>query len=85
MRYTLALLAAAVAIQASPVALPQAVTASIAPKQPPPPGCTGAYAQGIFGIAVLNISTTAAADAAVKAATATSGYTTLPNYCRSED
>jgi len=76
MRYTLALLAAAVAVQASPVALPQAVTASIAPKSPPPPGCLGTYAEGTFGIAVVDISTAAAAN---KVATTTSGYATLPN------
>ncbi|KAG9781367.1 hypothetical protein KCU88_g3462, partial [Aureobasidium melanogenum] len=49
-------------IHASPIAIaipapqpqPQAVTASLAPSQPPQPGCTGTY-NGIFGIAVMNI------------------------------
>ena len=41
---------------ASPIALPQAVTALISPSAPSPPGCTGSY-PGFFGIAVMNIST----------------------------
>ncbi|KIV93905.1 hypothetical protein PV10_05080 [Exophiala mesophila] len=38
----------------SPIALPQAVTAAIAPPAPPQPGCLGSL-QGTFGIAVVNI------------------------------
>ncbi|KAK5034160.1 hypothetical protein LTS07_003080 [Exophiala sideris] len=40
---------------ASPIAHPQAVTATISPSGPSQPGCTGTY-PGIFGIAVMNIS-----------------------------
>ena len=56
MRYSLALLAAAAVVSASPVALPQGVTTAISPIAPPPPGCTGVFV-GAFGIAIMNIST----------------------------
>jgi hypothetical protein len=57
MRYCLAVLALAVAIQASPFAFPGGVTSAIAPPANPPPGCTPSHAS--FGIAVMNISTAA--------------------------
>lgn len=57
MRYSLALLALAAAIEASP--FPQAVTAKISPSGKAPPGCQPTYAGGTFGIAVMNISTEA--------------------------
>ena len=59
MKYTFALLAAAAVVQASPIALPQGITASLAPSGSAPPGCTPSYA-GTFGIAAMNISTAAA-------------------------
>ncbi|KAI1619990.1 hypothetical protein EDD37DRAFT_182190 [Exophiala viscosa] len=43
-------------VNASPIAHPQAVTATIAPSGPSQPGCTHSYS-GVFGIAVMNIST----------------------------
>jgi hypothetical protein len=57
MRYSLAVLTLAVAVQASPLAFPGGVTSAIAPSAKPPPGCTPSHAS--FGIAVLNISTAA--------------------------
>lgn len=60
MRYTLALLAAAVAVQASPMPVPGGVTSAIAPTGSAPPGCKPTYA-GTFGIAVMNVSTKAKA------------------------
>jgi len=61
MQYSFALLALAAAVQANPVALPQAaVTALISPDAPPPPGCTAAVS-GSFAIAVHNVSTSAGA------------------------
>ena len=57
MRYSLAVLALVVAVQASPFAFPGGVTSAVAPPAKPPPGCTPSHAS--FGIAVLNISTTA--------------------------
>lgn len=56
MRYSLAVVALAVAVQASPFAFPGGVTSAVAPKASPPPGCLPS-APGTFGIAVLNIST----------------------------
>jgi len=61
MRLTLVLLAAAVAVQASPMAMPQGVTAKISPSKPAPPGCEPSYAGGFFGVAVKNVSTSAVA------------------------
>ncbi|KAL8826493.1 MAG: hypothetical protein Q9191_003765 [Dirinaria sp. TL-2023a] len=49
------------AVQANPVAVPQAVTAAISPSVAAPPGCTNAFS-GTFGIAVYNLSTSAAAN-----------------------
>ncbi|KAL8807286.1 MAG: hypothetical protein Q9182_000791 [Xanthomendoza sp. 2 TL-2023] len=49
----------AAAVTANPLALPQAVTAAISPSSPPPPGCTP-FAAGSYGIAVQNVSTSAA-------------------------
>ncbi|KAL8944346.1 MAG: hypothetical protein Q9216_000531 [Gyalolechia sp. 2 TL-2023] len=48
-----ALLGLVAAVQANPVALPQAVTAAVSPSAPPPPGCT-LSAVGSYGIAVRN-------------------------------
>lgn len=62
MQYALTLIALAAAASANPMAklaARQAVTASIAPDAPPPPGCTGAAA-GSYAIVVHNVSTTAA-------------------------
>ncbi len=59
MLYSYVLLAVAAAVQANPFALPQAVTAAISPSAPPPPGCTP-YAEGSYGIAVQNVSTSGA-------------------------
>jgi len=59
MQYSYAILALAAAASANPVAqlvARQAVTASIAPSDPPPPGCTGA-ADRTYGIVVHTIST----------------------------
>lgn len=58
MHYSLAIFTLAVLVEANPVALPQAVTAAIAPPEPAPPGCTPAYA-GSFAIVAQNISATA--------------------------
>ncbi|KAL9597120.1 MAG: hypothetical protein Q9219_005342 [cf. Caloplaca sp. 3 TL-2023] len=52
-------LALVAAVRANPFALPQAVTAAISPPGPPPPGCTPS-AVGSYGIAVRNVSTSAA-------------------------
>ena len=61
MHYSLALLAlAAAAVNASPFAFPQAVTAIITPSGSAPPGCMPTFV-GSFGIAVQNISTAAMA------------------------
>jgi hypothetical protein len=62
---------------ASPIALPQAVTALISPplSGPSPPGCTGGFS-GVFGIAVMNIS--------VSETTTSSAATTLPRRRRQE-
>lgn len=57
MRYTLALLALAAAIEASP--FPQGVTGKISPTGKAPPGCKPTYPAGTFGIAVMNVSTVA--------------------------
>lgn len=62
MQYVLAVLALAATAIANPMeklVVRQAVTASIAPAAPPPPGCTGS-AVGSYGIVVHNMSTTAA-------------------------
>jgi hypothetical protein len=59
MHYSLALFALAVMVEANPVAVPQAVTAAIAPPEPAPPGCIPAY-MGSFAIAAQNLSATAA-------------------------
>lgn len=61
MRNTLAAFVLIAAAQANPVAVPQAVTAAISPTAAAPPGCTVAYS-GTFGIAVHNVSTSAAAN-----------------------
>lgn len=60
MQYCFAILALAALVKANPVAFPQAVTAKISPTNPAPPGCQPTLA-GSFGIAVHNVSTTAAA------------------------
>ena len=57
---SITLLALVAAVQANPVALPQAVTAAISPTAAPPPGCTSS-AVGSYGIAVHNVSTSAVA------------------------
>ncbi|KAF7507787.1 hypothetical protein GJ744_010088 [Endocarpon pusillum] len=57
MRYTIAILAAAVVVKASP--FPQAVTAAISPTEKTPPGCTGST-HGSFGIAAMNVTTASA-------------------------
>ena len=62
MQYTLALLALAAAVKASPV--PQAVTAIITPSGSAPPGCMPTFV-GSFGIAVVNITTATAVKRAV--------------------
>ncbi|MCJ1231267.1 Mucin-21 [Toensbergia leucococca] len=59
MHYTLAIFALAAAVHAKPVALPQAVTAIISPSGAVPSGCSIAVS-GSFGIAVQNVSTSAA-------------------------
>ena len=62
MQYALTLIALVVAASANPMAklvARQAVTQSIAPSAPPPPGCTGSAA-GSYAIVVHNVSTTAA-------------------------
>ncbi|OQV04914.1 hypothetical protein CLAIMM_09728 [Cladophialophora immunda] len=56
-------------VYASPIALPQAVTAVISPSQPPPPGCTGTF-PGVFGIALMNVSLPVAASVSDSSATA---------------
>lgn len=61
MHYSLTLLVLVASAAANPMAkliARQAVTASIAPSDPPPPGCTGA-AVGSYAIAVQNVSTSA--------------------------
>ena len=68
MRNTLATFVLIAAVQANPVAVPQAVTADISPTAAAPPGCTVAY-NGAFGIAVYNVSTSAAANKKREAAT----------------
>ncbi|MCJ1454806.1 hypothetical protein MMC28_005159 [Mycoblastus sanguinarius] len=64
MQYSLAILALVAAVQANPVAIPQAVTASIAPSASAPAGCSTS-ASGSFGIAVHNVSTSAPVKRAV--------------------
>jgi len=62
MQYALTLIAFAAAASANPMAklvARQAITESIAPSAPPPPGCTGSAA-GSYAIIVQNVSTTAA-------------------------
>jgi len=62
MQYSLVLLALAAAATANPlkqIVARQAVTASIAPDAPAPPGCTTS-ASGSYGVVVHNVSTTAA-------------------------
>lgn len=60
MLHFLALLALLAAVEANPLALPQAVTANVSPTASPPPGCT-ASASGSYGIAVQSVSASAAA------------------------
>lgn len=60
MHYTLAVLAAAAVVKASP--FPQAVTAAISPTGASPPGCTGSRPDP-FGIAVMNVTTASAGHA----------------------
>lgn len=62
MQYTVALLALAAVINASP--LPQAVTAILRPSGSAPPGCMPTFV-GSFGIAVMNVSTATAVKRAV--------------------
>ncbi|KAK5279770.1 hypothetical protein LTR20_006975 [Exophiala xenobiotica] len=64
---------------ASPIALPQAVTALISPplSGPSPPDCTGGFS-GVFGIAVMNISVS---ETTTSSAATT---TTLPRRRRQE-
>jgi hypothetical protein len=66
-------------VDASPIALPQAVTALISPplSGPSPPGCTGGFS-GVFGIAVMNISVS---ETTTSSAATT---TTLPRRRRQE-
>lgn len=62
MQYSFALLALVASATANPLKqliARQAVTASIAPSAPPPPGCT-TVASGSYAIVVHNVSTTAA-------------------------
>ena len=62
MQHSLVLLALAAAASANPLKqldARQAVTASIAPSAPPPPGCTTS-APGSYALVVHTISTTAA-------------------------
>ncbi|KAL8769934.1 MAG: hypothetical protein Q9209_004181 [Squamulea sp. 1 TL-2023] len=59
MLYSQIVLGLVAVAQANPFALPQAVTAAISPSAPAPPGCTPS-ASGSFGIAVQNVSTSAA-------------------------
>ena len=59
MQYAVEILALAAAVQANPVAMPQAVTIAIAPPEPAPPGCEPSYV-GSFGIFAQNITTAAA-------------------------
>lgn len=58
MRYTFAFLAALAAVEASPV--PQGVTMAMSPSAAAPSGCMPTYS-GSFGIAVMNITGSAAA------------------------
>ena len=63
MRYSFALAVLAAVAEASPLAMPQAVTAVITPTNgAAPAGCTPAFS-GSFGIAVKNISTAVATPA----------------------
>ena len=63
MRYSIALAIFTAAVKASPLAMPQAVTAIITPSNgAAPAGCTPAFS-GSFGIAVKNISTAVATPA----------------------
>lgn len=54
MKYNYILLAAAAAVQANPVALPQGVTAKVSPSAPAPTGCRPSYS-GTFGIVVQTL------------------------------
>ncbi|KAL9113090.1 MAG: hypothetical protein Q9227_002702 [Pyrenula ochraceoflavens] len=57
MKYSISLLAAAAAVNASPLLrVRQAVTSAISPSAAAPSGCSAAYS-GTFGIAAMNIST----------------------------
>jgi hypothetical protein len=78
MRYTLAILAAAAVVKASP--FPQAVTAAISPTDAAPPGCTGSRPDA-FGIAVMNV-TTASAAPAKRQVSQISEYVTTEPRCR---
>lgn len=60
MKFSLTLLAAVAAVQASP--FPQGVTSKISPSAPAPSGCTGSYS-GTFGIVVMNITSASGAQA----------------------
>lgn len=55
MQYSLVLAALVAAVQASPLAMPQAVTAIITPSGSAPAGCTPAFS-GTFGIMAKNIT-----------------------------
>ena len=60
MKYSFALLAAIVAVDASP--FPQAVTGAISPTAAAPAGCTGSYPRS-FGIVNMNITATGSSGA----------------------
>jgi hypothetical protein len=80
MKFTLVLLAAAAAVQASPVpvALPGAVTSKISPSGKPPPGCSTSYSSGFFGIAVMNVTATPTSTAAKLVSTISDGQPQNP-------
>lgn len=61
MQGILAVVVLIAAVQANPIAVPQAVTAAISPSAAAPPGCTSAFS-GTFGIAVYNLSTSTVAN-----------------------
>lgn len=58
MQFTLAILALAAIVKASP--FPQAVTSAISPTDSAPPGCSPTFS-GSFGIAVMNVSSSSMA------------------------
>lgn len=60
MPISLALIFFVAAVQANPVAVPQADTAVISPSAAPPPRCALSFS-GSFGIIVQNVSTSAVA------------------------